>query len=123
MIRRPVAVALWRVLAILCVALALVGAVLPVLPTVPFLLVAAWAGGRGWPQLERWLLDHPRHGPAIRRWRDHGAVPRRAKWIASLMMLGSATMLAITPVPLWLKIAVPGVMASVATWLWLRPEA
>jgi uncharacterized membrane protein YbaN (DUF454 family) len=122
MIRRPVAVALWRVLAILCVALALLGAVLPVLPTVPFLLVAAWAGGRGWPPLERWLLDHPRHGPAIRRWRDHGAVPRRAKWIASLMMLGSATMLAITPAPLWLKIAVPCVMASVATWLWLRPE-
>lgn len=122
MIRRPVAVALWRVLAILCVAIALLGAVLPVLPTVPFLLVAAWAGGRGWPQLERWILDHPSHGPAIRRWRDHGAVPRRAKWIASLMMLGSATMLAIAPVPLWLKIAVPGVMASVATWLWLRPE-
>lgn len=120
--RRPVAIALWRALAIACVALALLGSVLPVLPTVPFLLVAAWAGSRGWPQLEAWLLQHPRHGPAIRRWRDHGAVPRRAKWFASSMMVFSAAILALSAAPFWLKVAVPGVMASVAVWLWLRPE-
>lgn len=120
--RRPVAIALWRTLAIACVALALLGSVLPVLPTVPFLLVAAWAGSRGWPQLEAWLLQHPRHGPAIRRWRDHGAVPRRAKWFASSMMVFSAAILALSAAPFWLKVAVPGVMASVAVWLWLRPE-
>src|SRR5690606_19019222 len=57
MIRRSVALALWRSLAIACVALALLGTVLPVLPTVPFLLVAAWAGSRGWPRLETWLLE------------------------------------------------------------------
>lgn len=120
--RRPVAIALWRALAIACVALALLGSVLPVLPTVPFLLFAAWAGSRGWPQLEAWLLQHRRHGPAIRRWRDHGAVPRRAKWFASSMMVFSAAILALSAAPFWLKVAVPGVMASVAVWLWLRPE-
>ena len=64
---------LWRVLALLSLALAIAGAVLPVLPTVPFLLVAAAAAGRGWPQLEAWLLAHPRYGPPIRRWRERGA--------------------------------------------------
>jgi uncharacterized protein len=59
----------WRALAVVCVALGLVGMFLPVLPTVPFLLVAAWAAGKGWPRLETWLLDHPRFGPTIRRWR------------------------------------------------------
>jgi len=113
---------LWRALALLSLALGLVGIVLPGLPTVPFLLLAAWAGGKGWPALEAWLLNHPRHGPAIRRWRDHGAVPRRAKWTATLMMSLSASVLALSPAPLAVKLAVPAVMAAVAIWLWRRPE-
>ncbi len=123
MIRRSIALTLWRVLALVCVGLALLGMALPVLPSVPFLLVAAWAGSRGWPRLETWLLEHPRHGPAIRRWRDHGAVPRRAKWFASTMMVLSGATLAFAPVPLWIKLAVPTMMAGVALWLWRRPEA
>lgn len=114
---------LWRALALLSVALGLIGIVLPGLPTVPFLLLAAWAGGKGWPALEAWLLNHPRHGPAIRRWRVRGAVPRRAKWAATGMMGLSATALAVSPAPLAVKLAVPAFMAAVALWLWTRPEA
>lgn len=113
---------LWRLFAGLMVLLAMAGAVLPVLPTVPFLLVAAWAGSRGWPSLEARLLAHPKHGPHIRRWRERGAVPRKAKWFSSLMMLASATMLAFSAAPLWVKLGVPAMMGSVALWLWLRPE-
>ena len=104
-------------------ALGLIGIVLPGLPTVPLLLLAAWAGGKGWPALEAWLLNHPRHGPAIRRWRERGAVPRRAKWAATGMMGLSATALAVSPAPLAVKLAVPAFMAAVALWLWTRPEA
>lgn len=113
---------LWRLLALLSLALGAVGVVLPVLPTVPFLLLAAWAAGKGWPALEAWLLNHAHFGPHIRRWRERGAVPRRAKWLASLMMLASATLLALTALPLAVKIAVPALMATVAIWLWRRPE-
>lgn len=113
----------WRALAVVCTVLGIVGAFLPVLPTVPFLLVAAWAAGKGWPRLEAWLLDHPRYGATIRRWRDRGAVPRRAKWAASAMMLLSAMVLVWSPVPVWTKWAVPALMAAVAWWLWRRPEA
>ncbi len=113
---------LWRALALLSVALGLLGVVLPVLPTVPFLLLAAWAAGKGWPALEAWLLNHAHFGPHIRRWREHGAVPRRAKWMASLMMAASAVLLALTSLPLIVKIAVPAMMTAVAIWLWLRPE-
>ena len=120
--RHPLIPLLWRALALACVALGMLGIVLPGLPTVPFLLVAAWAGGRGWPALEIWLLNHRRHGPAIRRWRDHGAVPRRAKWSATAMMLASATVLTLSALPLWIKLAVPAFMACVAVWLWRRPE-
>lgn len=115
---------LWRALAVVAVALGLVGVVVPGLPTVPFLLVAAWAAGRGWPALEQWLLDHPRYGADIRRWRERGAVPRRAKWAASGMMAASAVIMIVLPTtPLWVKIGVPLMMAAVAAWLWRRPEA
>ena len=120
---RSIATTLWRALALVCIALAVIGVVLPVIPTVPFLIVAAWAGSRGWPRLETWLLEHPRHGPALRRWRDRGAVPRRAKWLATTMMALSAAMLAVSPVAWWLKLAVPVLMTCVALWLWRRPDA
>ena len=120
---RALARLLWRALALLSLMLAVAGVVLPVLPTVPFLLLAAWAAGKGWPALETWLLNHAHFGPGIRRWRERGAVPRRAKWLATAMMTGSAVMLALSPLPLAVKIAVPAVMAAVAIWLWRRPEA
>ena len=119
---RPVAVLLWRLLAAASLVLGLIGVVVPGLPTVPFLIVAAWAGGRGWPALEAWLLNHPRWGPGIRRWRDHGAIPRRAKWAASGMMALSAGVIWWSAAPLAVKIAVPLLMAAVACWMWLRPE-
>ena len=117
-----IAIFLWRVLAVLCIVLGLLGVVLPVLPTVPFLIAAAWAGGRGWPELEKWLLGHPTYGIHIQRWRQGGFVPRRAKLAAIGMMTISAVGLQFTTVPMALKVAVPLVMAAVATWLWRRPE-
>jgi len=123
MLTRLAAVMFWRALALASTALGIAGAFLPVLPTTPFLLVAAWAAGKGWPQFEAWLLEHPRWGPPIRRWRDHRAVPRSAKWAATLAMLASTALLAASRAPTELKWAVPAMMAAVACWLWLRPEA
>jgi uncharacterized membrane protein YbaN (DUF454 family) len=122
MLSRAIIQLLWRTLAVACVVLGFVGAFLPVLPTVPFLLVAAWAGGKGWPQLEAWLLAHPRYGHSIRNWRERGVVPRRAKWAATVMMTLSSVMLALSPIALWVRVAVPAAMACVALWLWRRPE-
>jgi uncharacterized membrane protein YbaN (DUF454 family) len=114
---------LWRLGALVALALGVAGIALPVLPTVPFLIVAAWAAGKGWPALERWMLNHPGYGPHIRRWRERGAVPRRAKLLATTMMLASAAMLQLTDLALWLRAGAPALMAAVAVWLWRRPEA
>ncbi|RZQ55676.1 DUF454 domain-containing protein [Pseudidiomarina tainanensis] len=114
---------LWRTIAILALLLGLIGLLLPIMPTVPFLLVAAWAGGKGWPVLEQKLLSHPKYGPQIIAWRKHGVVKRQPKVIASVMMGGSAIMLSFSPAPLALKFAIIGIMATIAFWLWLRPES
>ncbi|MCH8501134.1 MAG: YbaN family protein [Aliidiomarina sp.] len=112
----------WRLIAIVSLKLAVLGIPLPGLPTVPFVLLAAWAAGKGWPELENWLLRHPRYGPSILAWRREGAVSRKAKWIATGMMAVSLVMLFWSPAPVLLKYLLPPFLAAVAFWLWRRPE-
>jgi uncharacterized membrane protein YbaN (DUF454 family) len=102
--------------------LGLIGVVTPVMPTTVFLLIAAGAAGRGWPELEAWLLEHPRFGPPIRQWRERGVVPRAAKCAASTMMLVSILVIALSPAPNWVKLLVPLFLCGVLLWLWRQPE-
>ncbi|WP_348728803.1 YbaN family protein [Rheinheimera texasensis] len=112
----------WRLLALGSLALGLIGVLLPGLPTVPFVLLSAFAAGKGWPQFERWLLQHPHFGPPVQQWRQHGAVPRRAKWLASLMMALSLSLLWYSSQALWLQLLVSAILSLVLIWLWRRPE-
>lgn len=115
-------VVLYRSLALSSLLLAALGVVLPGLPTVPFVLLAAFAASRGWPALELYLLNHPTFGPSITLWRQAGVVPRTAKYWASVMMLASLTLLWFSALILLFKTAVTVVVTLVAIWLWRRPE-
>ncbi|WP_338015186.1 YbaN family protein [Alloalcanivorax marinus] len=113
---------LWRSLALLCVALGLIGVVVPGMPTTVFMLIAAWAGTRGWPRLETWLVSHPRFGPPIVLWREQRAMSRRAKCAASTVMLISVAIIAVSPAPNVVKIGVPLFLCGLLLWMWRRPE-
>jgi len=88
---------LYFLLGWLCVGLGLLGAFLPLMPTVVFLLIAAWAFARSSPRYHRWLREHPRFGETICAWEKHRAMPRRAKraaWTAlAISYLLTATLL------------------------------
>ena len=102
--------------------LALVGVAVPVLPTTPFALLAAYCAARGSERLHRRLLEHRALGPVIRDWGEHRAVSRRAKVTAIATMLLSAAVLLLVSGPGWILLGVVALMAAVASWLWLRPE-
>ena len=74
--------ALWLALGGLFLGLGLLGVLLPVLPTTPFLLLAAGSFAKSSPRLHGWLLAHRTFGPPIRNWEENGAISRKAKRLA-----------------------------------------
>ncbi len=115
---------LFGTLGLIFVGLGLAGAVLPVLPTTPFLLLALWAFARSSRRLHDWLYHHPRFGPGLRAWRDHGVVPRRAKVAAVGFMTASMIYVAGFSKAPPVAVAVMAVsLIAVALWLIRRPEA
>lgn len=109
-------------LALLFLLLGVIGIFLPVLPTTPFILLAAWAAARSSPRLLNWLEMHTVFGPMIRDWRRGGVVRRRSKWIATIVMAASGIYLLLSPHPRWAAILSISIMTTVAIWLWRRPE-
>lgn len=118
----PIRRAAWLTLAWLCVGLAILGVVLPGLPTTPFILLAAYAAARGSARMHAWLLAHRVFGPMIRDWQREGAVSPSAKRMATLLMLLCAVLL-FWLASRWWMVALPcTVMLIVASWLWSRPN-
>lgn len=112
---------LYQIAGLLAVALGLIGVVLPIMPTVPFLLLAAFCFARSHPEWEQRLLNHPTYGPSLRDWRERRAISRRAKVAAvSAMTVGA--------VVTWFTIGWPWVLVSIAiltlsgAWIWTRNE-
>ncbi len=113
---------LWWLLAYASLGIGIVGIVVPGLPTVPFVLLAAFAAARGSQRLRGWLLAHGRFGPMIRDWEREGAVSRRGKWLATAMMSIAAVVMFLTAPRWWMAATGSAIMAITAAWLWCRPE-
>ena len=112
----------YRIGGLLAVGLGIVGLFLPVVPTVPFLILAAWCFARSNPAWERRILLHPRFGPPIRAWRERGAIGIVGKVAAILAFAGSAAMGLLLLEEPWryLPLAVGLIGGS---WIATRPSA
>jgi uncharacterized membrane protein YbaN (DUF454 family) len=116
-VKRPV----YSALGLLCVALGAIGAALPIMPTVPFLLLAVFFFARSNPDWEQRILDHPTWGPQVLDWRERRAISRRSK----VMAIGA---MATGAVVTWFTLGFPWVWLSLAilaisgSWIWTRNE-
>ncbi|MCD2341801.1 YbaN family protein [Ideonella azotifigens] len=112
---------LWLLAGGLSLLLGVIGIFLPLLPTTPFVLLAAWCFSKGSERWEHWLVTHRHLGPIVRDWRATRAVPLRAKQLATVMMSASSLWAWWTiPSPIWRW--TPGITcALVALWLWHLP--
>jgi hypothetical protein len=106
----------------LFVGLGVAGIFLPVLPTTPFLLLAAACFVRSSPGLYARLLGDPTFGPIIRDWRAHRTIPARAKTTAlALVLLTFGTSLAFGVRATGLRVALAATGVGVALFLWRLP--
>ncbi|XOV85721.1 MAG: YbaN family protein [bacterium] len=114
--------AFWFALGVIALALGVLGVVLPLLPTTPFVLLAAFAFARSSERFHDWLLSHRIFGRLIANWRHDGAIDGKTKFVAALSMVGVFVLsvaLRVPPLILGLQAVV---LIAVAVFVLSRPS-
>ncbi|WP_108258145.1 YbaN family protein [Mangrovicoccus ximenensis] len=114
--------AIWFTAGLLFMALGMLGVPLPLLPTVPFLLLATFCFARSSPRLHNWLITHPTYGRSIRDWNEHGAISLKAKRLATLTIVASLAISIALSIPVRALILQAVVLCFVMLFLWSRPS-
>jgi uncharacterized membrane protein YbaN (DUF454 family) len=115
----------WLLIGLVALALGAIGIALPLLPTTPFVLLAAFAFAQSSEKLHQWLLDHNVFGPLIDNWHRYGAISRRAKVVSVVSMIAVLVIslaMAAPAVVIWLQVLVLGAAALFILTRPLPPE-
>lgn len=105
------------------VAIGVIGIFVPLLPTTIFFILAAVFFAKSNPRLENWILTHPKLGPSVVEWQEHGVIPFKAKLMAFAgMTLGYLLFLHMSAPSYILAIAVALMMMGIATYVGTRPS-
>ena len=113
---------LWAIGGFTALILGLIGILLPLLPTVPFLILAAFCFARSSDRLHDWLVTHPRLGPPIRDWRESGAINPGAKRLATLSIAAVYGISLAMGLRLELLAVQGAVLCAVLFFIWTRPN-
>jgi len=113
----------WLVMGLTSFALGVIGVALPLLPTVPFMLLSAFCFSKSSERLHNWLLSHAKFGPPIKDWQRRGAIDRRIKYYATASILAAFCISLILGLKLWLLILQASILTCVLIFIWTRPEA
>ncbi len=109
------------ILAYLFLALAIIGVVLPGIPTVPFLLLTAWFAARGSERLHRWLYNHPHLGKLLIDWEQQGAISRTSKITAVILLTASWAIMYLQIENPWLMGGLACLFIAIIAFLLSRP--
>ncbi|MES9813083.1 MAG: YbaN family protein [Candidatus Thiodiazotropha sp.] len=110
------------ILAYLFLALAVIGVILPGLPTVPFLLLAAWFAAKGSERLHRWLYAHPHFGKLLVDWERQGAISRSSKVTAVILLIAAWVVMYLRISSPWVMAGLTALFVSIMAFLLTRPE-
>ena len=111
----------WLVIGFLALALGALGVVLPLLPTTPLVLVAAFAFARSSESLHQWLLDHDIFGSLIANWRRYGAISRSAKVASVVSMVAVLAISLVLAAPVVVIVVQAVVLGGAAFFILSRP--
>lgn len=112
----------WLTVGVVALGAGIAGAVLPLVPTTPFLLVAAFALARSSPRLHGWLVNDPRFGSAIRNWQRDGSISRTAKRNAIVALIATFLLSWSVGVASFVLAVQAIVLMSVAAFILSRPD-
>lgn len=113
---------LWAAFGLICVGLAVVGIVVPLLPTVPFLLLAAFFFARSSSRLHNWLMTHRTFGPLILDWQTAGTIRPNAKKAATFSVAAVFGLSVLLSLPDFVLIIQAVVLGAVLAFIWTRPS-
>jgi len=103
--------------------LGLIGVLLPVMPTTPFMLLALWGFARSSDKFHNWLYTHRLFGPPLQQWNEHRVIPLIAKVMSvSFMSISFVMMMLFSPLTLWLKLSVAALMIYGAWFILSKPS-
>jgi uncharacterized membrane protein YbaN (DUF454 family) len=114
---------LWTLAGLASLGTGIVGIVLPLLPTTPLVLLAAFCFGKGSPRLQVWITEHDRFGPMIADWRKNGAIAPRAKRMAVLAMVAALGLSVALELSFGLLAIQALCLSGAATFVLTRPSA
>lgn len=114
--------AAWVVAGFTSLGLGILGIFLPLLPTTPLVILAAFCFGKGSPRLHAWMLSHRRFGPMISDWEETGAIPRKVKRFSCLFMAATFCVSAAMGLPWHLLAMQAGLMGIGAAYILTRPD-
>lgn len=114
--------ALWLIGGLISLAVGVAGIVLPLVPTVPLVLLAAFCFARSSDRLHDWILNHRVFGPMTTDWRERGAISKSGKKAATVSILIVFGLSVVLQLKLWILLLQALILGSVLIFIWSRPS-